>query len=314
MPTSPNRGSHSTPGIVGETHREALGRFLRERREALAPEKVGILSHRGRRTPGLRREEVAFLADIGVKWYARLEAGDDVHPSAATLSGIAVALRLTNAEVEYMLDLAHLRQPSMVDSDTNEIPQPLRALVEGARGVAVTLGDRILTPLLWNDLANGLYGHGRYTNPIERNALVRCFSDPDFIEFLGDEREELVFRAVGMLRLNQSSPSPSAYAADVYDRVKSDPLFQRAWQRRVVADQLTGKQITVRQHALVGEIAAFAVDLVTTLAGDHLIRILIPADGESASKFERLEEIGRERPPAKWTLMQGCGGFGSPVR
>ena len=72
----------------------------------MAPEQVGITSRRGRRTPGLRREEVAFLADIGVKWYARLEAGEDVHPSAATLTGVAFALRLSSAELEYVLELA----------------------------------------------------------------------------------------------------------------------------------------------------------------------------------------------------------------
>ena len=81
----------------------------------IAPEDVGIASRRGRRTPGLRREEVAFLADIGVKWYARLEAGDDIHPSEATLTGIAVALQLSSAEYEYMLDLAGLRHPLLSD-------------------------------------------------------------------------------------------------------------------------------------------------------------------------------------------------------
>ena len=96
---------------TNETGRQALGRFLRERRERTSPEKVGIVSVRGRRTPGLRREEVAFLADIGVKWYARLEAGDEIHPSAATLTGIANALRLSNAELEYVLELAGVTQP-----------------------------------------------------------------------------------------------------------------------------------------------------------------------------------------------------------
>lgn len=314
MPVPITRDPARSPGIAEESRQRALGQFLRERREALAPEQVGILSHRGRRTPGLRREEVAFLADIGAKWYARLEAGDDVRPSPATLSGIAIALRLSNAEVEYMLDLAGLRQLPAADSGRSEIPEPIRALVEGSHGISVTLNDRILTPLHWNDLAEVLYGHSAYADPVERNALVRSFSDPDFIEFLGDEREELVFRAVGMLRLNYSSPSPSPFAGAVYEKVKNEPLFQRAWRRRIVADQLTGMQITVRQHALVGEIRAYAVDVTTTLAGNFLIRTIIPADDEIRAKFDRLEQIGRQRPPVKWTLMRGCGASGGPLR
>lgn len=282
------------PAVPDEPRREALGRFLRERREALAPERCGIASHRGRRTPGLRREEVAFLADIGVKWYARLEAGDDIRPSAATLTGIAVALRLSNTELEYMLDLAGLHERFVNDWDKT-VPEPLQMLVASVREVAITVGDRILTPLSWNDLADALYGFSQYTNAVERNSLVRSFRDPEFIEFLGPDREELVFRAVGMFRLNYSSPSPSAFAGQVYEKIKDDPLFQRAWAQRVVAAQLTSSDVTVRLHPRVGELSVYAIDLTTTIRGDHLTRILAPADDESAKKFERLRAIGEAR-------------------
>jgi transcriptional regulator with XRE-family HTH domain len=293
------------PAVPDEPRRDALGRFLRERREALAPERCGIASHRGRRTPGLRREEVAFLADIGVKWYARLEAGDDVRPSAATLTGIAVALRLSNAELEYMLDLAGLRERFVNDWDTT-LPEPLRALVASVREVAITVGDRILTPLLWNDLADALYGFSQYTNAVERNSLVRSFRDPEFIEFLGPDREELVFRAVGMFRLNYSSPSPSAFAAQVYEKIKDDPLFQRAWAHRVIAAHLTNSEVTVRHHKRVGKLAVYAVDLTTTIRGDYLTRILAPADGESAKKFECLRAIGEANSSASKAGLKGC--------
>ena len=113
-----------------ESPREALARFLRKRRETITPEQVGMSSRRGRRTPGLRREEVAFLADIGVKWYARLEAGDEIHPSESTLAGIAAALQLSSAEFEYMLDLAGLRHslPSSTEVRTT-LPEPILALL-----------------------------------------------------------------------------------------------------------------------------------------------------------------------------------------
>lgn len=297
------------PGAVGiddETRHQALARFLRERREALAPEKVGIASHRGRRTPGLRREEVAFLADIGVKWYARLEAGDDVNPSAATLTGIAVALRLSNAELEYMLDLAGLRQPFVDETDLRSIPAPLHALVASLRDVAVTVGDRILTPLLWNDLADAMYGFSGTADPVERNSLVRSLYDPVFIEFLGPDREELVLRAVGMFRLNYSSPSPSPFAGKVYERVKDDPLFQRAWSRRIVADQLSNHNPTLRQHAVVGPLLVHGVDLMTTLRGDYLTRVLAPADAETVEKFDRLRASGEARSGRLSASFRAC--------
>lgn len=278
---------------ANETRREALGRFLRQRREAVDPAQVGILSHRGRRTPGLRREEVAFLADIGVKWYARLEAGEEIHPSEATLAGIASALQLSSAEFEYVRDLASLRSPLPSVADVQApIPESIPALLRNLRGVAATVGDKILTPIRWNALADVVYGHSQYQNPVERNALVRSFFDPDFIAFLGAEREELVFRAVGMLRLNCSSQWPSPLAADVYERVKDDPLFQRAWNGRIVVSELNTQNVMVRNHALMGRLVVSAIDLSVSARPDLILRVLIPNDEETAAKFSRLEEIG----------------------
>jgi transcription regulator MmyB-like protein/helix-turn-helix protein len=279
--------------VIGETRREALGRFLRERREALAPEHVGIASHRGRRTPGLRREEVAFLADIGVKWYARLEVGDEVHPSTATLNGIASALRLSNSELEYMLELAGLRHPAIDPNEaTLDVPQALAALLENVHGIAAAICDRILTPLRWNRLADTIYGFSGIDSPLERNGLVRALFDPNFIEFLGPDRERLVYNAVGMFRLNYSSPSPSPLANEVYERVRREPLFEEAWNRRVIAAELTHDEITVRHHAVVGRIDMYGLDFSTSLRSDLLVRLLIPANEETAQKFARLESVG----------------------
>jgi hypothetical protein len=280
---------------MNESPREALGRFLRERRENVAPERVGIASHRGRRTPGLRREEVAFLADIGVKWYARLEAGDEIHPSTATLTGIAIALQLSNAELEYMLGLAGLQQPMTCGAEIDmTIPAAFTALLDSMRGVAATFGDRILTPLRWNAISDALYGHSRCKLVVERNALVRSLLDPNFIAFLGAEREELVLRAVGMFRLNFSSSRPSPLAAAVYDKIKGEPLFQRAWTQRIVAHELTSEKVTIRNHAIVGRLAMYASDYSTPMRPDVFLRTLVPADEETALKFECLEKIGKK--------------------
>lgn len=293
MPSAPTTYRDSAHwSDIGETRREALGRFLRQRREALAPEQVGISSHRGRRTPGLRREEVAFLADIGVKWYARLEAGDEIHPSAATLTAVAVALRLSDAELEYMLDLAGLRQPTVRRTAPTTVPDALRAFVTGTEEVAATLCDRILTPLLWNATSEGVYGHSRYETPVERNGLVRLLSDSDFIAFVGAAREELLAKAVGMFRLNYSSPSPSAHAAAVYERVKEEPLFQQLWKHRIVANDLSSNEVSVRNHAVVGTLQVYTVDFGIAQRGDLFARVLIPANDATASKLAQLRRLG----------------------
>lgn len=84
----------------------SLGEFLRSRRERLTPEEVGLISHGRRRTPGLRREEVAQLAHIGSSWYTALEQDRDVHPSEEVLESLAAALRLNADERRHLHLLA----------------------------------------------------------------------------------------------------------------------------------------------------------------------------------------------------------------
>src|SRR5512143_2715826 len=99
--------------IMDETERrQALADFLRTRRARLQPGDVGLPPRGRRRTPGLRREEVAELANIGVSWYTLLEQGQDVHPSRQVLASLAQALRLTPAERRHLFLLAQQDDPS----------------------------------------------------------------------------------------------------------------------------------------------------------------------------------------------------------
>ena len=91
---------------MAEQNRRELGDFLRARRARLSPESVGLSGQRRRRTPGLRREEVAELAGIGVDWYIRLEQGRPVTPSVSTVDALARALRLTEMEHQHLRALA----------------------------------------------------------------------------------------------------------------------------------------------------------------------------------------------------------------
>ena len=92
-------------GPVDPDHRAELGEFLRARRAAVAPEQVGLPPGRGRRTPGLRREEVALLAGVSVTWYTWLEQGRRINASADVLRAVARALRLDEAGQQHVVSL-----------------------------------------------------------------------------------------------------------------------------------------------------------------------------------------------------------------
>ncbi len=93
--------------------RELLAAFLRSRRARLDPETVGIGVNSRRRVPGLRREEVAQLADVGITWYTWLEQGRAVHPSAQVIAAIADALRLDEHERRHLFTLAETSDPGI---------------------------------------------------------------------------------------------------------------------------------------------------------------------------------------------------------
>ncbi len=91
---------------TGDTRRRELANFLRTRRERLTPEDVGLPQGQRRRTPGLRREEVALLAGVGATWYTWLEQGRDVRPSVEVLSALSQALKLDPDEHQHLFWLS----------------------------------------------------------------------------------------------------------------------------------------------------------------------------------------------------------------
>jgi len=152
-----------------------LGEFLRSRRERLTPESVGLRPGRRRRTPGLRREEVAELAGIGVDWYVRLEQGRTVRPSTATVDALAEALRLDDTERAHLAVLAQQTRRPAFERET--VPPSVRILIEGLRQPAYATGRR-WDILAWNDAAAELFADFARCPAEDRNILVYLLLDP----------------------------------------------------------------------------------------------------------------------------------------
>src|SRR6201989_3131555 len=114
---------------MSDPSRGEFGNFLRSRRAKLNPKSVGLPDRRRRRAPGLRREEVAELAGIGVDWYIRLEQGRSVSPSVTTVDSLARALRLSKVEHAHLRALTGTPVRRAFVRET--VPDALRRLVEG---------------------------------------------------------------------------------------------------------------------------------------------------------------------------------------
>ena len=165
-------------------HRRELAAFLRSRREATRPEQVGLPVGRGRRTPGLRREEVALLAGVSLTWYTWLEQGRRINASDDVLLAIGRALRLDDAACEHLLALT---APGTAGVDVpDEAPGALVRLIGSLMPApAYVLGPR-WEFVAWNVSQARLYPRIEILEPPRRNLLWVLFADPATRELIVD--------------------------------------------------------------------------------------------------------------------------------
>lgn len=155
--------------------RQALADFLRTRRARLTPAELGLPTRGRRRTPGLRREEVAELANIGVSWYTLLEQGQDVHPSTSVLESLAQALRLTPAEEHHLFLLAGYTFPAQGETEEEELMPALQTVVDALTPHPAFVIGRRWDLLTWNRAAGWLFHFEKPYPPYSRNVIWRYF-------------------------------------------------------------------------------------------------------------------------------------------
>lgn len=173
--------------MLSDDRRSEIAAILRSRRERLRPEQVGLPDGSRRRTPGLRREEVAALAGVSAEWYTWLEQARDVRASADALQRIAGALRLEPGETKHLLALSgHAWDGDLPTSGAEVITPHLQRLVERLEYCPTwVLGER-WDILAWNRAATVILGDLDSAHGLERNALHVAFLSPRFRKMLVD--------------------------------------------------------------------------------------------------------------------------------
>jgi transcriptional regulator with XRE-family HTH domain len=207
--------------------RRVLGAFLRTRRERLTPAEVHIRGTSRRRTPGLRREEVAQLCGMSPTWYTWLEQGRDVSVSPHALARVADALHLTAAERAYLFELTRKRDPETVaDAERGGLPDSLVSALDAITAPAYVL-DRLWQACGWNAAAGHLFS--QWLGGPERNLLRYVFLDPTAQALICDwenraRRLAAEFRADTAHRAEDKEVS-----ALVADLCRASPRFLQFW-------------------------------------------------------------------------------------
>ncbi|WP_426512750.1 helix-turn-helix transcriptional regulator [Dactylosporangium sp. McL0621] len=273
--------------------KQELGAFLRSRRERVRPEEAGLPSGPRRRTPGLRREEVAVLAHISTEYYVRLEQGRAPRPSGEVLAGIAGALRLTEAESDHLHVLAGTA-PSRTGRHRRDVRPSILALLERLPQTAAFVTSAAFEVLAWNDLAAALMEDFAALAPPERNLARRAFLEPapggtplygvsDATQFRG--------HVVAELRSTLARyPSDPAVTALVADLRAGSPEFARLWARHdVQAEPMLRKTF---RHPVVGEITVDCDALTLTDRDQHLVLYSAPPGSRDAEALALLSVLG----------------------
>src|SRR5258708_20909444 len=161
-----------------QERRQALADFLQKRRAQLSAAEVGLPPGVRRRTAGLRREEVAQLANIGISWYVSLEQGRDGHPLASVLESLAQALRLTLNERRHLFLLAGQSLPAHAVPVEEQVSPVLHRLLDDLNPTpAYVLGHR-WDYLAWNTAAESVFALAQAAPPHTRNLVWRLFTSP----------------------------------------------------------------------------------------------------------------------------------------
>ncbi|MFG2480358.1 helix-turn-helix transcriptional regulator [Streptomyces fagopyri] len=275
--------------------KQELGAFLRSRRERLRPEDAGLPSGPRRRTPGLRREEVAVLAHISTEYYVRLEQGRAPRPSGEVLAGIAGALRLTDTESDHLHVLAGTA-PIRGGLHRRDVRPSILALLERLPQTAAFVTSAVFEVLAWNDLAAALMEDFAERDPQDRNLARRAFLGParsgatlygvsDAAEF----RHHVVMRLRLTLARYPSDPAVTELVDELRD---GSPDFARLWARHDV--QAAPMLTKTFHHPVVGELTVDCDSLTLTDRDQYLVLYTAPPGSHGAEALALLNVLGAE--------------------
>ncbi|WP_369222529.1 helix-turn-helix transcriptional regulator [Streptomyces sp. R39] len=273
-----------TPHTVDTT--QELAAFLRARRERLSPDDLGLPSRRqARRTPGLRREEVAELAGVSVDYIVRLEQGRGLRPSADVVEALARALRLAPVERLYLFNLAQQR-PRDAGEPATTAASPLTRLVADLSPLPAMLTNHRYDILAWNREMTRLLMDFGTLPPSRRNAMWLCLMHPEIREFYLD-RERVVREGIAHLRGAWAAhPEDRALTGLIAEFMTHDENFARLWDERDI--KVNGRGSKALRHPDAGVLTVrFEVLVPLEDPGQRLV-IFRAADDETQLALDRL--------------------------
>jgi transcriptional regulator with XRE-family HTH domain len=265
-----------------------LARFLRSRRDRIKPSAVGLPEGGRRRTPGLRRAEVAQLAGISPDYYMRLEQGRGIRPSPSVLDGLARALVLNNDERDHLYRLA-LSLPSPPSRPATGVEPSVRRLLDVIDPVPAYVVNGRLDVLAWNRMAARVMCDLAELPEERRNIIRYAFSDPRARDFYV-EWEEVARHGLAQLRTATGrDPGDPHNEALIRELASTSPHFRAWWERQDVKGPSSGRK--EYRHPVVGRLSLDYIGMILPGTPDHqFVTLTAPEGSESEAALSKLAD------------------------
>jgi transcriptional regulator with XRE-family HTH domain len=273
-----------TPTQDGSRRRE-LAAFLRNRRARIGPEEVGLTAGFRRRTAGLRREEVAQLAGVGLTWYTWLEQGRPINASVQVLDAIARTLRLDQAEREHLYHLAELPAVPLPASGDAVAPE-IQTILDALDPMPAAIYNARFDVLAWNSAYASVFPTLVSDRPPLRNALWQVFVHASCCTSFVNSAEELPQMVATFRAAFARHVSEPAWTEFVRRLSAASPEFALMWAAHDVATP--GIRLKVFRHPEIGEVRLRSSGFHIAVAPETKMIVYTPVDDVDSERLDRM--------------------------
>lgn len=287
MPHGPGSAGSAEPPET-EVRRHELADFLRSRRERITPEQVGLPRGRRRRTPGLRREEVAQLSAVGVTWYTWLEQARDIQVSPQVLDALARALLLDRSERTHLFSLAGAVDPAP-GTECPSVTPALREMLWQLDPIPACVQNSRYDILAYNRTYGRLLCDLEAVAPENRNCMLLSYTDENWRASVVDLPEMNRVMAAKFRASMAEHLAEPAWKALLKRLETASPEFREIWARHEVVGP--GGRTKIFRNAQVGLVRLDHTDLWLGPSTGPRMVTYVPADEESRERLERLHAL-----------------------
>jgi hypothetical protein len=278
---------------AGEQRRAELGEFLKARRARLSPGDFGMPRGSRRRTPGLRREEVALLAGVGVTWYTWLEQGRQINASTQVLDAVARTLQLDRVEREHLYRLAEAT-PLRAECSRQAAPDTIREIIRSLDPLPASLINSRFDILVSNDASEELFWEWHSMPCVHKNTLWCCVTEPAARSKFPEYDTHVRYMVARLRSAYSRHIGDPDWEEDIRRLASLSREFAELWARHEVAD--SEPRTLTYLHPRAGTLSLAASELDVSAMPEARIVVYTPRDADTRARMPLTRRTEANRP------------------